>query len=102
MYTVNGRYLIRESFEQINILSPKGNVINKDESKQIDNKIPLDGTNYKTYNSTKIETITSPINEYSKHWSHGTDIQYCINDKCFSRPELKKLLDYSNKKCKYQ
>ena len=96
MYSANGRYLIKENFDQSNSLSEKGSVINLDESKQVENLIPLDGSNYKTEISTNIETKTSPINPYSKHWSYGTEIKYCINDKCFTRNEIKKLLSICN------
>ena len=99
MYTVNGRYLIKEKFDQKNILSKKGSVVNVDEVKQVENTIPFDGSNYKTTNSIKIETITSPINPFSRHWSYGTEIKYCINNKCFTREEVKNLLEYKNKKC---
>ena len=65
----------------------------------LENKIPFDGSNYKTKNSIEIETITSPLNQFSKHWSYGTEIKYCINNKCFTKNEIKKLLEYKNKKC---
>jgi len=99
MYTANGKYLIKENFDQSNSLSEKGSVINLDESKQVENIIPLDGSNYKTINSTNIETKTSPINSYSRHWSYGTEIKFCINDKCFTKDEVKNLLELKNKKC---
>jgi hypothetical protein len=99
MYTANGKYFIKENFSQKNILSKKGSVINIDEAKQVENTIPFDGSNYKTKSSIEIETITSPINQFSKHWSYGTEIKYCINNKCFTENEIKKLLELKNKKC---
>ena len=99
MYTATGRYLIKENFDQKNILSKKGSVITNDEAEQVENTIPLDGNNYKTKTSIEVETITSPINQFSKHWSYGTEIKYCIDNKCFTNDEVKKLLELKNKKC---
>ena len=67
MYTANGRYLIKENFDQKNILSKKGSVVNVDEDEQVENTIPFDSSNYKTKTSIEIETITSPLNQFSKH-----------------------------------
>jgi len=99
MYTATGRYLIKENFDQKKILSKKGSVITVDEAEQVENTIPFDGNNYKTKNSIEVETITSPINQFSKHWSYGTEIKYCINNKCFTKDEIKNLLELKNKKC---
>ena len=99
MYTATGRYLIKENFNQKNILSKKGSVITVDEAEQVENTVPFDGNNYKTKNSIEIETITSPLNQFSKHWSYGTEIKYCINNKCFTRDEVINLLEFKNKKC---
>lgn len=99
MYTATGRYLLKENFDQKNILSKKGSVITIDEAAQVEDITPLDGNNYKTKNSIEIETITSPLNSFSKHWSYGTEIKYCISDKCFTNDEVKKLLELKNKKC---
>ena len=97
MYTINGKYRAIENFNQLTTLSEGGNVINLEESNQINNNIPLNGTNSNPGYTNGVITRHSPINPISKSWDYNTNIYFCIKDKCFTEDELKKLSKICNK-----
>ncbi len=96
MYSANGNYIIRENFDQLSILSEEGNITNKDRSKQVQNSIPLGGSNLNPTFSNTIVPRTSPINPISNQLDYmALFYWYCINDTCYTKEDIKKLLKYS-------